>query len=392
MYRRLLLLLGVLTLTACAAAAATTLSDAVRLDPLPPVTTAPTPLPGPPVTTLPPSNELELVKVGTIGGDIAPKSVVATGHGLVFAQNMMYRHTVTVYDEERRLVATIPDTVVLGDFGLGPTKTSYQGAPVEAAATADGAYVYVSNYQMYGPGYANAGDDECDLDGWDDSFVYRIAADTLTIDQVIPVGAVPKFLALTPDDTTLLVSNWCSFDLSVIDTTSRTETARIPLGRHPRGIAVTDDGATAYVAVMGSTDIAVVDLGTLAVGWIKGVGENPRHLVLSPGGRYLYATLNGDDRVIRIDLETKTVVNRISTGDAPRSMAVSDDGLSLYVVNYNSDTLSKVDTATMSVIQEIPVAHHPIGVTFDSSARAVWVASYSGAITVFAEQDSAQSE
>ena len=29
---------------------------------------------------------------------ISPKSVDATGTGLVFAQNMMYRHTMTVYD------------------------------------------------------------------------------------------------------------------------------------------------------------------------------------------------------------------------------------------------------------------------------------------------------
>ena len=37
------------------------------------------------------------------------------------------------------------------------------------------------------------------------------------IDQVIPVGAVPKYVAVTPDDKTVLVTNWCSWDLSVID-------------------------------------------------------------------------------------------------------------------------------------------------------------------------------
>jgi YVTN family beta-propeller protein len=387
--RSLLLVLAMFALTACAQAAASTRPDAAPLDPLPPVTTT---APPPPTTTLPPTNELELVKVGTIGGDIAPKSVVATGHGLVFAQNMMYRHTVTVYDEDRNLVATVPDTVDLGDFGLGPSGTTYRGAPVEAAATRDGAHVFVSNYEMYGPGYTNAGDDECDLADWDSSFVYRITTDTFTIDQVIPVGAVPKFLALTPNDATLLVSNWCSFNLSVIDVASGDEIARVPLGRHPRGIAVTADGSTAYVAVMGSTNIAVVDLTTLEVGWLRGVGNNPRHLVLSPDGRYLYATLNGDDRVIRIDLETGSVINRISTGDAPRSMAISEDGRTLYIVNYKSDTLSEVDTDTMNVVREIPVAHHPIGVTFDPTSRSVWVASYSGAITVFAEKAVAASE
>ncbi len=34
----------------------------------------------------------------TITGRISPKSVVASGSGLVTAQNMMYTHTITVYD------------------------------------------------------------------------------------------------------------------------------------------------------------------------------------------------------------------------------------------------------------------------------------------------------
>jgi YVTN family beta-propeller protein len=170
-----------------------------------------------------------------------------------------------VYDRDYQLVATIPDTVELDG-------TEYSGAPVEAVPTSDGRYVYVSNYQMYGPGYGRAGGDGCNLADWDESFVYRIDTDGLSIDQTIEVGAVPKFLAITPDDSTVLVSNWCSFDMSIIDTATATETARVELGRHPRGIAVTADGGTAYVAVMGSTNIAAVDLNTLEVEWIRGVG------------------------------------------------------------------------------------------------------------------------
>ena len=331
-------------------------------------------------TTLPPTTGLELQVIETIVGDISPKSVVATGDGLFFAQNMMYRHTVTVYDEDYELVTTIPDTVEVDGVELA-------GAPVEAVPTSDGSHVYVSNYRMYGPGYSRPGSDECNLSDWDESFVYRIDTITLQIDQVIPVGAVPKFLAITPDDATVLASNWCSFDMSIIDTESATETARVDLGRHPRGIAVSADGRTAYVAVMGSTNIAVVDLDTLDVEWIRGVGANPRHVVLDPSGRFLYATLNGEGRVIRLDLATGEVIDRVRTGSAPRSMAISDDGLSLYVVNYNSDTLAKIDTATMEVIQTLDVPLRPIGVTFDSSGREVWVASYSGAITVLQETD-----
>lgn len=338
-------------------------------------------------TTLPPTNSLQLDKVATIHGDIAPKSVIASASGLVFAQNMMYRHTVTVYDESYELVATIGDSVNLSEFGFAPDDGDYQGAPVEAASTTDGSHVYVSNYRMYGPGYGNPGGDDCDLAAWDESFVYRIDTETLAIDQVIAVGAVPKFLATTPDDRLLLVSNWCSFDMSVIDLELGTEVARVPLGRHPRGIAVTQDSTTAYVAVMGSHNVAVVDLDTFDVDSLRNIGANPRHVVLDPTDQRLYVTLNGEGTVVAVDLATGTVTSRVTTGSAPRSMTISDDGQSLYVVNYESNTVSKVETTSMNVIQTVPVPERPIGITFAADTREVWVASYTGSITVLRESE-----
>jgi peptidoglycan hydrolase-like protein with peptidoglycan-binding domain len=93
-----------------------------------------------------------------IYGNISPKSIVYSGSGLFFAQNMMYRHTITVYDRNFKLVKTIPDTVNLSKFGFSTFKGNYQGSPVEAAFSTDGKYAYVSNYQMYGSGFRNPGE------------------------------------------------------------------------------------------------------------------------------------------------------------------------------------------------------------------------------------------
>ncbi len=346
-------------------------------------TTNPSPTTTTTTTPLPVAASLALEQVATITGDLSPKSIVHSGNGLFFAQNMMYRHTVTVYNRTFELVETLSDTVDLTDFGF---QGEHQGAPVEAAFTSDGAHGYVSNYQMYGKGFTRPGGDGCGLAGWDESFVYRIDTATLLVDQIIPVGAVPKYLAVTPDDRLLLVANWCSFDVSVIAVENGKEVARVEVGRHPRGIAVDPDSETAYVAVMGSTRIAVLDLAELSVSWLEGVGANPRHLVMDPTGDYLYATLNGEGRVVKIDLATGDVAARVATGSAPRSMAISGDGTALYVVNYNSDTVAKVATDTMSVLQTLSVAHHPIGITFDDVTRRVWVSSYSGVITIFDER------
>jgi YVTN family beta-propeller protein len=297
----------------------------------------------------------------------------------------MYRHTITVYDRSHELIETISDTVVPSDFGVKGSPGEYQGSPVEAAFTSDGSYAYVSNYKMYGGGLDTSAGDDCNQSGWPDSFVYRIDMDSLDIDQVIRVGPVPKFLAVTPNDRYVVVSNWCGFDVSIVDAGKGREIERIPVGRHPRGIAISPGSETAYVAVMGSADIAVIDLETFGVWYLEDVGRSPRHLVISPGGQYLYASLNGEGRLIKIDLTTGETVGSVATGNAPRSMAISDDGSALYVVNYNSSTMSKVRTEDMTELVEFDTEVNPIGITYDAATREVWVSNYSGTIQVFTD-------
>lgn len=320
----------------------------------------------------------------TIYGNISPKSIVHSGSGLFFAQNMMYTHTITVYDRNFKLVKTIPDRVNLSKFGFSKFKGNYQGAPVEAAFTSDGKYGYVSNYQMYGAGFDNPGSDRCSPAAQHDkSFMYRINTETLKIEKVISVGAVPKFNAVSSDNRLVLATNWCSWDLSIVDTQKNSEIKRVKLGAYPRGIIVTPDSKTAYVAVMGSADIARVDLTDFSVAWLRNVGNAPRHLVIDPNGKYLYATLNGEGNVAKINLNSGDVVEKISTGSQPRSMTISDDGKLIYVVNYSSNTVSKVRTSDMKVLKTVNVNSSPIGITYDSQTNQVWVACYSGSIMVF---------
>lgn len=327
---------------------------------------------------------LEELDVIALAG-LSPKSVVFVPGGRFFAQNMMYNHTISVFDRSFRRIATIADTVRLDALGHPEAPGEFQGSPVEAAATPEGRYVYVSNYQMYGPGFDRPGDDLCGPDGYDNSFVYRVDVKTLRIDQAIEVGAVPKFLALTPDGKRLFVSNWCSYDVSVVDLTSQREISRIPLGPYPRGIAMDAKRNRAYVAVMGSADIATIDLGDLSVGWIRGVGPGPRHLVMDSDNRWLYATLNSAGVVAKIDPGRGVAVDTVATGSQPRTMAIADDGASLYVVNYGSQTVAKVRAADLTVLQSIPVGDQPIGITYDPQARTVWVALYGGALVVLAD-------
>lgn len=364
----------------------------VRVDPRPSSSTAPAPTtssapPTTTTTTVPhdPAADFTLTKVDTINGNISPKSVDATGTGLVFAQNMMYRHTMTVYDAATgSLVKTIPDSVDLAQFGITGHPGTSRGAPVEAAVDHAHKYMFATNYSMYGENFGPEGSDNCSgPGGLSPSYLYRVSLKSLSIDAAAQVGMVPKYVAVTPDDKYVLVSNWCSYDLSIVDYKTMHEVQRIHLGAYPRGIAIDGARHVAYVAVMGTFDVARIDLDTFALSYFRGVGNSPRHLVLSNDGTRLFVTLNGDNRVVSVNTATGQVVARTATGTQPRSMAISSDGHALYVVNYLSNTVSILKSSDLSVVRTFPVPDHPIGIAYEPIHHRVWVACYSGAILVY---------
>jgi YVTN family beta-propeller protein len=230
-------------------------------------------------------------------------------------------------------------------------------------------------------------DDNCNRGNWDDSYVYKIDTTTWTIEKVIATGSVPKFMSITPDGTRLLVSNWCGFDVSVIDLATDTEITRVDVGRHPRGIAITKDSRYAYVAIMGEAKILQLDLqSNQVVGQAGDAGQTPRHLLLSPDDRYLYVSNNHENLVRKIDLQSGVAVGKARTGVETRSMAMAEDGESLYVVNYEDGTVSKVRTADMEILQTEPSGVHPVGITYDPTTREVWVANYAGTLRVFVDR------
>jgi YVTN family beta-propeller protein len=329
----------------------------------------------------------KLVLLKTIGGSISPKSVLASGSGLISAHNMMYRHSVTIYDAEKaELIATVPDSVVLSDFGFSKFSGSYKGAPVEGAFSPDGKYLYFTNYAMYGKGFNKEGHDTCSpASGYDSSFLSRINLATEKIDAVFPVGSVPKVVKVTPNNKYILVSNWCSYTVTVISVESGKTVTSIKIGRYPRGIAITGDSKYAYVAEMGGSNIHRINLSDFSKTLIP-IGPNPRAVVLSPDETKLYVTMNVSGKVQAWDLVANKTFKSVKTGLAARSLDISSDGSALFVVNFNSDTVSKVRTTDMKVLQTIKVCNEPIGVTYDSSTNRTWVACYGGALKVFANQ------
>ncbi len=326
--------------------------------------------------------------VETISGDIRPKSIGHSGTGRFFAQNMMYRHSITVYDRNFRLIKTISDRVNFDQFHVEGRRGSAQGSPVEVAFSPDGSRAWVSNYKMYGPGFENPGQDNCEQSAhFDHSFLYEINTQSLEIVRIIEVGAVPKYLTCSPDGAYLLVANWCSGDVSVVDIAQGKEVRRLPVGRYPRGIEIDSKSRNAYVGLMGEDRLAVINLSEFTLSWIDNVGKTPRHLCLDPSDRFLYLSLSRLGEVAKVDLVRREVVSKVKVGREARSMSFSSDHQFVYVVDYEEAHLIKVRCEDLRVVERISTGLKPIGLTLDPQTGNIWVACYTGMIQVFADQD-----
>lgn len=338
--------------------------------------------------TGPASQDTRLSVLTRVNGAITPRAVTASPSGLVVAANMMYGHNLTLYAPDGSAQGAIDDSVDLGRFGVtghaGPSK----GAPVDAAFTPDGQTAYVTNYSMAGKGFGPEPKDSCpSADGIEPSYVYRIDVGARTINHAVKVGAVPKSVAVSPDGRNALVANWCSGDVSVIDTARGAVAATVPVGKYPLGIAVSPDSRTAYVGVMGANKVVGIDLAQAAAGSAKAqdvapTEAGPRALALSPDGRHLYVANNDAGTVTKLDTTTRGVVAKQTVAKEPRSLAVSPDGTAVYVVGYGSATLTKLRTSDLARIDEVKVDDKAAGVAYEPTAKRVWVACYSGSIVV----------
>jgi len=336
------------------------------------------------VDAVAPSKPGRLKLVQSLGSSqISPKSIVASSRGTVIAQNMIYTGGVSVFTADGQAVTRISDVVPRKMLGLRGRGT-VQGSPVEAAFSADGRFAYVSNYYMTGAGFNKKGFDKCSGSvSYDKSYLYKIDMTTNTVIAAAKVGSVPKYVAVTPNNKYALVSNWCSFSITVVDLATFAPIREIPVGRYPRGLVSTKDSSRVYFTVMGAARIGFIDMTTFETKTWKSAASTPRHVVLSPDDKILYVSHNLSSIVTSHNAANGRVLRRVATGTEPRTMEIAPDGSALWVVNYASNTLTVVNTSTMLVQQSIATPPKPIGVTYEPTRRRVWVACYGGQIRVY---------
>ncbi|MED1799027.1 YncE family protein [Brevibacillus porteri] len=151
-----------------------------------------------------------------------------------------------------------------------------------------------------------------------------------TVLATILVGASPIDLEITPDGTSVYVTNALDDTVSVIDTATNTViTIQVGVGPAGVGIGRTPVGTRVFVLNSGDNMISVIDadpdsptFNTVITTITKGVGNSPSDADLTPDGRKVYVPNNLSNNVSVINTITNTIITSIPVGNLPNAVAV----------------------------------------------------------------------
>jgi DNA-binding beta-propeller fold protein YncE len=348
-----------------------------------------------------------LVATGTEILQSAPgtKSVLFNASGSKLYALNLEGMSVYEFDQVTRKVAREfkfrPNRGTGWDYDTDKPIRSFQEKPVEACFSHDGNILWVSLHNAEGivPIFVNDEMKMKELFRRGDTANKKMAVyhpATKAIDSVavplIHTGKTPKVIAVSADSKHLLVSNWHSYTISVLELDSKTYPygkviKTIPMGAIPRGVVVDDKRNKSYIAIMGGARINVIDNTTWEADTSVQVASNPRHIVMDDNGR-LFISYNKLSKVACIDPVTGKTLFTAETGEKPRTIMLSKNKKFLFVTCYKGDAVDvfKINNDSFTKIYSLPCKGSPVGVDIfeDDQKLEAWVCNYTlGSINVF---------
>lgn len=361
----------------------------------------------PATPALPFYNSLRYTKTEVVKAAPGTKSVLFNSAGTqLFAMNL---EGMSIYQFDRS------SRTVTREFKFKPTRgtgwdyetdkpiPSYEEKPVEACLSHDDKWLWVSLHNAEGivpirvdslPANKHTGQlipDDARLKKITVTERGIARRDSFQVPLIL-TGKTPKVIARTGNNSHLLVSNWHSYNVSVLSThperfpyATVIDTVSVPA--IPRGIVVDDRNQRSFVAIMGGASLLTVNNNV----WMKekdlAVASNPRHVVIDSSGR-LFVSYNRLGQIACIDPNTGETLFTATTAAQPRTIILSKNHRFLFVTCYSSDKLEvfRINDDSFTRIASLPCPGHPVGVDiYENEIKLeAWVCSYTtGKISVF---------
>lgn len=357
-----------------------------------------------PATPLPkPYTGLVFQKQETLSAAKGTKSVIFNSAGSkLYAMNLEGMSVYEFYQATRKISREFKFTPTKGtgwDYASNKPIASFQEKPVEACFSHNDEVLWISLHNAGGivPIWVNNLSKNTTGNGTQKikpvTVIYPASGKKESIYvPLITTGKTPKVISKTTDSKYVLVSNWHSYNTSVL----KTDTAAfpyakvistIPVSDIPRGIAVDDKNQKSYIAIMGGSSLNVVDNNTWKSESTMKVASSPRHVVMDTSG-HLFVSYNSLATIACIDAASGKTLFKTGTHAQPRTIVLSKNYKFIFVTCYSSDFVDvyKINDDNFEKVASLPCKGHPVGVdVFENDEKLeAWVCSYStGSISIY---------
>jgi YVTN family beta-propeller protein len=273
--------------------------------------------------------------IGEIKTPLHPHGAAVSADGTRFFTTIESDHTLLIFD-------TASDKLI--------RRVKLTEKPNQCAVTPDGKYV----------GVPIRGGDSVDV----------VDATEGKIVKNLPVK-VPHNCYNAGRNDRIFVTSMGDHKVNLIDLKTLAYAAEIPVGGVPRPLAVTRDEKTLYCALSDLHGFVIADiparkvihkveLPALPPGAKFPVPNTPTHgLELSPDEKELWVTSCATDTMYVIDTQSRRIVGKVGVGKGPNWVCFSPDGRYCCVSNVLSDDVSILETAKRREVARVPVGKLP---------------------------------
>lgn len=191
--------------------------------------------------------------------------------------------------------------------------------------------------------------------------VYDLVKKTIRgqLDQFIS----PRNILFHPDGNAFYVSDSSHGTVEKIDTKTLRTLSTFVVGPGAFGTAISKDGSTLYINNQAANTLTIYDLINEHPKIVLTGFSQPRQgIKLSPNGKLLYVTNFIGSKIIIVETVNHQIIGEITGFTGLRAISVSSDGKTLYAANSANNTIAIVDLNSYRITHHINVGKEPYGV------------------------------
>jgi YVTN family beta-propeller protein len=205
----------------------------------------------------------------------------------------------------------------------------------------------------------------------DGNNVVRGTLTNFTFPVGITAGDDPGTLAMSPDGTKALVSNFNDAAVGVIDVASNIQTNTVNVASSPYQVGYLPDGTKFYVGT-GEDGVKVFNASTLAAGPTIAAGTSLNGMAFNASGSRLYVSSIDGKNVVEINTASDAILRALPVGARPQEIAISKDGTELWVAD-ELDGIQVYSVTNGALMETIPYSDGAFGMAMSPDGTTICV-------------------